>query len=142
MGRLWSREGAGGKEREGEGRKIEAREHTTFFSGHNGFFLFVFNQKLSLSCLSHVVPVRVTDQKQCGEERVYSAQTSTLQSVTEESQDKNSSRARADAGAVEGGSVLPLSSCLAQPAFLYDPGFPAQNGPTYNRLVSPPSITK
>jgi hypothetical protein len=63
-------------------------------------------------------------KKQVGEERVYSANTSTLLFINKGSQDRQeltqhrNLRAGADAEAMEGGYLLASFPWLAQPAFL------------------------
>jgi hypothetical protein len=60
------------------------------------------------------IPVQsIMTKKQVGKERVYSAYTSTLLFITEESQDWNSHRTGADAGAMEGCYILTCFPWLA-----------------------------
>jgi hypothetical protein len=67
-------------------------------------------------------------KKQVGEERVYSAYTSTLLFITKGSQDWNSSR---DAEAMEGWCLLDCFPWLAQPALLQNQDYQPRDGPTH-----------
>jgi hypothetical protein len=91
-------------------------------------------------------------KKQVGEERVYSAHTSTLLFITKGSQDRNSHRAgtqagqvpggRSDTEAMEGYSLLDCLPWLAQPAFLEKlRGLQSRGVPTHSGLGPHPLIT-
>jgi hypothetical protein len=71
-------------------------------------------------------------KKQVGEERVYSAYTSTLLFITKEVRTRTRARqeAGADAEAMEGGPLLACFPWLAQPA-LIEPDYQPRDGPTH-----------
>jgi hypothetical protein len=87
----------------------------------------------------------IMTKKQAGEERVYSAYTSTLLFITKGSQDWNSNKvgrnleAGADAEAIVGCCLLACFPWLAQPDFLQNPRPPSQEW-TYPQWAGPSPI--
>jgi hypothetical protein len=102
--------------------------------------------------LTPIVLVRVTigvmrhhDQEQVGKERVYLVYTSTPQFIIKGCRKRNLKQgsmleAGADAEDMEGCCLLACSPWLAQPAFLQNPGPPAQDGIIYSFLGDVPSL--
>jgi hypothetical protein len=72
-------------------------------------------------------------KKQAGEEKVYSAYTSTLLFITKEVRTGTQAgqEAGADAEAMEGCSLLACFPQLAQPAFLQNQDYQPRDGPTH-----------
>jgi len=95
------------------------------FSLRNGCFSkIVFSRVLPCNAMS----CYCCDEEHVGEERVYFAYTSTSLVITEGSWGRNM-EAEADEEASEGCCLLHCSSWPAQPAFLQNPGPPAQGWP-------------
>jgi hypothetical protein len=82
----------------------------------------------------------IMTKKQVGEERVYTAYTSTLLFITKEVRDGTQAgqEVGADAEAMEGCSLLACFPWLAQPALLYNQDYQPKDGTTHKGTSPPP----